>query len=424
MREILESTRLPNGLVVLSDRMQGLRSATLGFFYRVGSRNEPDELNGISHFIEHTVFKGTNRRSPLDIAIEMDRLGGSLEAFTTHEETGFIAKVIDEQVGDAFDLIADMLTDPLFDEEELKAECRVILEEIKMTEDSPEELLGEIFSRKFFPGHPLGMSIAGTPKTVRSFDSRITRRYHRRMYTPDNLIIAAAGNIDHSSIVALAEKYFGETPAATQKRNTRIRKPSYAAPVMIKRNVNLEQAQMIIATPFVSAADERRYAADLLTSILGGGTSSRLWQKIREERGLAYSVGASNAMFRDCGFFSVFAGTSPKQTEQVLDITIAELRKLVNNGVTTEELLLAKQQTIASILLGLEDSAGRAATLAQLEMTHGRQISLGETLSNIEAVTRDDIRQLAEEFFRTDRVAFAALGDLNGFRVSRKQLEI
>lgn len=424
MREILETSRFPNGLVVLTDRMEGVRSATLGFFYRVGSRDEPAELNGISHFIEHTIFKGTHRRSALDIAIEMDRLGGNVEAFTSHEETGFVAKVIDEQLPAAFEMIADMLTDPLFDESELKAEQRVIIEELKMTEDSPEEYLGEIFSRKFFPDHPLGMSIAGTPKTVRSFDGKVTRRYHRRMYTPSNLIIAAAGNVNHSSIVKLAEKYFAGNGTNARKSKTKYPRPVYASPVVIKRNVNLEQAHMILATPYVSAGDDRRYAADLLTNILGGGTSSRLWQKVREDRGLAYSVGASNAMFRDCGFFSVYAGTSPKQTEQVLDIAISELRRLISDGVTIDELLLAKQQAVASILLGLEDSAARAATLAQLEMVHGRQITLGETLSNIEAVTLDDLRQLAEEFFRTENVAFAALGDLNGFKVSRKQLAI
>ena len=422
MREIIECSRLANGLVVLTDRMEGVRSATLGFFYRVGSRHEPAELNGISHFIEHTVFKGTNRRSALDIAIEMDRLGGSVEAFTTHEETGFIAKVIDEQIPEAFDLIADMLIDPLFDEIELRAERRVIIEEIKMTEDSPEEYLGEIFCRKFFPDHPLGMSITGTPKTVRSFDTKTTSRYHRRMYGPNNLIVTAAGNVDHAAIVKMAKKYFGGDGSGTRVPGTK--KPKPASPIVIKRNDNLEQAHLIVATPFVSDADERRYAADLLTNILGGGTSSRLWQKVREERGLAYNVGASNAMFHDCGFFTVYAGTSPKQAGEVVDISIAELGRLIRDGISTDELLLAKQQAIASILLGLEDSAARSATLAQLEMVHGRQISLGETLSNIEAVTKEDIQQIAEEFFRTELIAVAALGDLNGLCVSRRQLAI
>jgi predicted Zn-dependent peptidase len=200
--------------------------------------------------------------------------------------------------------------------------------------------------------------------------------------------------------------------------------PKPAAPIVIKQNKNLEQAHLIIATPLVSGRDKRRYEADLLSQILGGGTSSRLWQKIREERGLAYSVGASSLMFNDCGMFMVSAATSPKQTLEVVDITIAEMRDLVANGVISDELELAKQQTRASVLLSLEDSASRAASLAQSEMLHGRQITLEESLANVDAVTLDDIRQLAREFFTTEKIAFAALGDLNGLKVNRKRLAI
>ncbi|HUR98984.1 MAG TPA: pitrilysin family protein, partial [Pyrinomonadaceae bacterium] len=205
MKEIINETRLENGLVVLTDRMPSVRSVTLGFFFRVGSRNEPDELNGITHFIEHAVFKGTKRRTALDIAIEQDRFGGTLEAFTTHEETGFAIKVIDDQLEPAFDLIADMLSQPRFDESEMRSEQRVIIEELKMTDDSPEDLLGEIFSRAFFPGHPLGLSIAGTRKTVRTFDREATRKYHRKIFRPENVVIVAAGNVKHEKILKLAD---------------------------------------------------------------------------------------------------------------------------------------------------------------------------------------------------------------------------
>src|SRR5829696_8510068 len=191
MREIINETRLENGLVVLTDRMPGVRSVTLGFFFRLGSRNEPDVLNGITHFIEHAVFKGTKRRTPLDIAIEQDRFGGTLEAFTTHEETGFAIKVIDDQLEAAVDLIADMLTNPQFDEKEMKSEQRVIIEELKMTDDSPEDRLSEIFSRAFYPAHPLGLAIAGTPKTVKTFDSKAAKKYHRKMLQPKNLVVVA-----------------------------------------------------------------------------------------------------------------------------------------------------------------------------------------------------------------------------------------
>jgi len=424
MVDNIQVTRMANGLTILTDPMPGVRSATLGFFFRVGSRHEPAELNGISHFIEHTVFKGTNRRSALDIAVEQDRLGGNLDAFTTHEETGFAIKVIDDQLPRAFDLIADMLVNPRFDDADLKSEQRVILEEMKMVEDSPEEYLGEIFSEAFFPEHPLGLNIAGTPTTVKSFNSELTRQYHRDVYGATNLVIAAAGNVRHDDVVALAEVAFDGQPAENQIPKTEDQRPALAAPILIKQNKNLEQAHLIIATSLVSATDERRYAADLLANIIGGGTSSRLWQKVREERGLAYSVGASAISYQDCGLFSIFAGTSPEQVEEVVDLSIAEMRDVAAKGVTADELDLAKQQTRASILLGLEDSAARAATLAQSEMTHGRQISVEESLEKLDAVTLDNIHKLACDHFRTENMAFAALGNLKGLAIARERLEI
>ncbi|MET0751753.1 MAG: pitrilysin family protein [Pyrinomonadaceae bacterium] len=424
MTENIETTRLKNGLTILTDKMSEVRSVTLGFFFKKGSRHEPDELNGISHFIEHAVFKGTTNRSALDIAIETDRLGGNLDAFTMHEETGFAIKVVDRQIGQAFDLLADMLTNPLFDEKELKREQQVIIEEMKMIEDSPEELLGELFAEKLFPNHPLGLSIAGTPKTVRKFNQEITRAFHAEVFQPENLIIAAAGNIEHAQIVDLSEKFFGQRSKVKGQRSDKFASPNISAPILIKKNKNLEQAHIIIATPFVDAKSERRYAADLLTNVIGGGTSSRLWQKVREQRGLAYSVGSSAAMFDDCGFFSIYAGTSPKQTEEVLDISLEEMRLIVREGIKTEELELMKEQSIASILLGLEDSSVRAGTLARLEMLHGRQIPLEETLAKIEAVTIEEVQELAKEFFRTEKIAFAALGNLNGLKIKRERLAV
>ncbi len=423
MKENIETTRFANDLTVLTDKMPDVRSITLGFFFRQGSRHEPDELNGISHFIEHAVFKGTAKRSALQIAIETDRLGGNLDAFTMHEETGFAIKVVDNQIEKAFDLLADMLVNPLFDEKELKREQKVIIEEIKMTEDSPEDILGEIFNGKLFPNHPLGLSIAGTPRTVRTFNHETTRKYHSETFNAQNLIIAAAGNVEHAQIVDLADKFF-DSETRNRKPETGNRKPELAAPIILKKNTTLEQAHLIIAAPFVDAKNERRYAGDILANALGGGTSSRLWQKIREEKGLAYSVGASAAMYQDCGVFSIYAGTSPKQTEEVLDISIAELSKVVRDGITLEELELIKEQTTASILLGLEDSSVRAGTLARLEMVHGRQISLEETLEKIEIVSLEEVQSLAREFFQTENIAFGALGNLNGLKIKRERLEI
>jgi predicted Zn-dependent peptidase len=424
MKEHIEVTRFPNNLTILTDKMPDVRSVTLGFFFRTGARHEPKELNGISHFIEHTVFKGTKKRSALQIAVETDRLGGNLDAFTMHEETGFAIKVVDRQIAQAFDLLADLLVNPTFDERELKREQRVIIEEIKMTDDSPEDFLGEIFNEQLFPDNSLGLSIAGTPKTVRSFSHEITRKFHENFFTPNNLIIAAAGNVEHAQIVDLAEKFFQSPKSKVQSPKFKSQKPKISAPIIIKKNKNLEQAHIIIATPFADARSEKRYAADLLTNIIGGGTSSRLWQKVREEKGLAYSVGASAAMYLDCCVFSIYAGISPKKTEEVLDIALDEMRWIVRNGISRQELELMKQQSIASILLGLEDSSVRAGTLARLEMVHGRQISLEETIAKIEAVSAEDVQDLAREFFQTEKIAFAALGNLNGLKIKRERLEV
>ncbi len=423
MKENIQTTRFPNGLTILTDKMPDVRSVTLGFFFRVGARHEPTELNGISHFIEHAVFKGTERRSALQIAIETDRLGGNLDAFTMHEETGFAIKVVDTELPKAFDLLADMLTAPTFDEKELKREQKVIIEEIKMTEDAPEDYLGEIFNEKLFPNHPLGLSIAGTPRTVKTFNHEVTQKFHEEVFNAQNLIIAAAGNIEHQQIVELAEKFFGSKNKAQRPKN-KDQRPEISAPIVIKKNKNLEQAHLIIAAPFVAATSEQRYAADILANALGGGTSSRLWQKVREEKGLAYSVGTSAAMYQDCGIFSIYAGVSPHKTEEVLDISLKELRSVVRKGITTEELELMKAQSVASILLGLEDSATRAASLARLEMVHGRQISLEETLQNIEKVKIEEVQDLAKEFFQTEKIAFGALGNLNGLKIKRENLDL
>ncbi len=422
MKENILETRFESGLVVLTDRMAGVRSATLGFFYRVGSRNEPNDLNGITHFIEHCVFKGSAKRSAMDIAIEQDRLGGGLDAFTTHEETGFVIKVVDDQFDRAFDLLADMLVSPRFDEADLVNERRVIIEEIKMNEDSPEEVLGDIFQREFFPGHQLGLSIAGTTETVETFDRETTRKYHEQAFNPSNLIIAAAGNVEHERLLKMVDSS-GFSPQAGVPAGP-VTAPALAAPIIVEHRGDLEQAHLLIATPMVAARDPRRYAADLLANAFGGGTSSRLWQKIREERGLAYSVGASTGMFNDCGFLAVSAATSPDQIEEVTDIVVEEMRAVVAEGITQDELDLMKDQARASILLGLEDSAGRAATLAQCEMVHGRQIPVEETIANLEAVSVDDLQEMAREFFQSEKLAFVALGDLDNLKIERSKLTI
>lgn len=426
-------TRLPNGAAVLTEHMPNLRSCTVGVWIRRGSRHERPEANGICHFIEHAVFKGTRRRTALDIAVESDRFGGNFDAYTTHELTGFSLKVVDTALPQAFDLLADMLLSPRFDADDLEREQRVIIEEMKMVEDTPEEFLTELFSAAFYPGHPLGRPIEGTADTVLTFDRARTARHHAAAYAPRNLVIAAAGNVNHDELVEMAERAFaaaGSPAEATADSQTTADdpegggQPRPAAPILLERKKELEQAHLLIAAPWPSARHEDRYAASLLASVIGGGTSSRLWQSVREERGLAYSVGAAGSGFTDTGILHLYAGTSPEQLDEVLDLSLAELRRAAREPVSDDELRLAKDQSISSILLGLESTSARAGTLARQEIVHGRRTAPEEIIRRIESVTPDDLLRVAREHLTTERIAVGALGDLNGFKVDRSRLEI
>ncbi|HZE68448.1 MAG TPA: pitrilysin family protein [Pyrinomonadaceae bacterium] len=416
-------TRFPNGIAVLTEHMPGLRSVTAGIWVRRGSRHESPELNGICHFIEHAVFKGTTRRTAHDIAIESDRLGGHLDAYTTHEMTGFAIKVADTGLTQAVDLLTDIISHPRFAQEDLERERMVILEEMKMVEDTPDELLGEVFNAAYFPDHPLGRPIEGTKETVGTFDHQTIFTFHSREFSYGNLVIAAAGNIDHDRLVELVGRAF-DGCGARNGTGTGEDSPSAAAPILIEQKTELEQAHLIIAAPWPSARAENRYAASLLASVIGGGTSSRLWQRIREERGLAYSVGAGGSTFSDVGVFTIYAGTSPQHMDEVLDLSINELRRVVAESVTPEELRIAQDQAISSILLSLESSSARASALARQEIIHGRRITPDEIIKRIQSVTPEDTQEVARTFFTTESLALGALGNLNGFKVDRSRLEI
>jgi predicted Zn-dependent peptidase len=425
MIDEVRSTRLPNGITVLTEHMPGLRSVTAGIWVRRGSRHEAPELNGICHFIEHAVFKGTERRTARDIAVESDRLGGNLDAFTTHEMTGFAVKVADSSLPAAFDLLADLLAHPRFEQTDLDREQKVILEEMKMVEDTPDELLGELFNAAYFPGHSLGRPIEGTEETVSSFRRQTISDFHAREFAPANLVVAAAGNVEHDSLVALVERAFGQaTMPVVGSSNGFEPSPTPAAPILIEQKKELEQAHLVIAAPWPDAKSEDRYAASLLATVIGGGTSSRLWQTVREERGLAYSVGAGGSTFSDVGVFTIYAGTSPEHLDEVLDLSLAEMRRVVDESVPADELKLAKDQALSSILLSLESSSARASALARQVIVHGRRISTAETIEKIEAPTADDLQRVAREFFLSDSIALGALGNLNGFRFEQSRLHI
>jgi predicted Zn-dependent peptidase len=408
--------------------MPGLRSATIGIWLRRGSRHETEAENGLCHFIEHAVFKGTERRSALDIAIESDRLGGNLDAFTMHEMTGFTMKIADRGVEKAFDLLSDMLLKPRFEREDLEREQKVIIEEMKMVEDTPDEFLGELFNAAYFPAHPLGRPIEGTEATVSSFNRERTAEFHAREFVPRNMVVAAAGSIEHEQLLEMATEAFRHLKAAEDSAAADtaqyVGAPRPAAPIIIERKSELEQAHLLIGAPWTDARHEDRFAASLLANIIGGTTSSRLWQSVREERGLAYSVGAGVSSYTDAGVFHIYAGTSPEQLDEVVDLSLAELRRVVRESVTEDELRLAKDQTSSSILLGLESSNVRAGALARQEIIHGRRITPDEILRRLEEVTVEDIHLVAQEYFKTEVMSLAALGDLNGFSVDRARLEI
>jgi predicted Zn-dependent peptidase len=426
MIDEVQSTRLPNGIVVLSEHMPGLRSVTAGIWVRRGSRHESPSLNGICHFIEHSVFKGTRRRTARDIAIESDQLGGHLDAYTTHEMTGFATKVADHSLPDAIDLLADLIAHPRFDQQDLEREQMVIIEEMKMVEDTPDELLGELFNAAYFPNHPLGRPIEGTRETVQSFDHKTTVAFHAHEFSYGNLVVAAAGNVEHSRLVDLvATAFYGcEAGVGAPEHSIDGSSPHPASPILVEQKGELEQAHLIIAAPWPSALDEDRYQASLLASVMGGGTSSRLWQKIREERGLAYSVGAGGSAFSDVGVFTIYAGTSPTQLDEVLDLSLNEMRQVVREPVPVEELRIAQDQAVSSILLGLESSSARAGTLARQEIIHGRRISPDEAIQKLRAVTPEELQQIALRYFKSDQLSLGALGNLNGFRVDRSRLAI
>lgn len=426
MIDEVKSTKLPNGIVILTEHMPGLRSVTAGIWVRRGSRHETAELNGICHFIEHAVFKGTQNRSARDIAVETDRLGGHLDAYTTHEMTGFTTKVADTAVAQAIDLLADLVSHPRFEQEDLEREQNVILEEMKMVEDTPDELLGELFNAAYFPNQPLGRPIEGTRETVPTFDHKTTVGFHAREFSYHNLVVAAAGNVNHARLVELVGVAFDgcEGGAGSRPKGVNASRPRPAAPILIEQKSELEQAHLVIATPWPHALGEDRYAASLLSSVIGGGTSSRLWQKIREERGLAYSVGAAGSAFSDVGVFNVYAGTSPEHLDEVLELSLNELREVVRNSVSEEELRIAKDQAISSILLGLESSSARAGTLARQEIIHGRRISPDEVIARIRATSIDELQEAARTYFKSETLALGVLGNLNGFNVDRSRLSI
>lgn len=317
---------LPNGLVVVTETMPHVRSVSVGVWVRTGSRSEPAAHNGLAHFLEHMVFKGTERRSAEEIARSMDSVGGMLDAFTAKELTCFNAKVLDEHLPIAFDVISDLILRPLFAPADIEKEKQVVLEEIKMDMDSPEHVLHELFTQGFWPNHPLGRPILGTPETVRAFSAEALFAYHRSWFAPDRLVLTAAGNVTHERVLELAEREFSAVPPAGPIANPQA--PQAEAPIRFEKMRDLEQVHLCLGVPSYPLAHERRFAVAVLNNLLGGGMSSRLFQNIREKLGLVYAVFSELTPYSDAGMLSVYAATALETTGQVVDLVVKEFRAM------------------------------------------------------------------------------------------------
>jgi predicted Zn-dependent peptidase len=418
----LRKTILPNGLQVLTERMPHMRSISMGAWINCGSRDESAEENGLSHFVEHMVFKGTTTRSAQDIAREVDSIGGNLDAFTSKENVCFNIKVLDENLAPALDVLSDLVLHPQFSEADLEREQRVILEEIKMDEDNPDYLVHETFTQNFWKNHSLGRPILGTVGTVSSFNRETVIRHHHRRFTPQNLIFSAAGNLEHDQMVEQVARHFGSLQPAPESGANGEGSPRTTAHITLKKKKSLEQVQMCLGVPAPPVDDPARFSIYLLNTMLGGGMSSRLFQSIREEEGLAYSIFSELSPFRDAGSLSVYAGMSLDNTERVLALTLAELRRLKEQPVPIAELKRAKDQMKSNIVLGLESSSSRMSNLARQQMFFGRFIPVEEIVREIDRVTPEAIQTLANHLFQPELIALTLLGNLGPMKVSRAQL--
>ena len=411
---------LPNGLAVITEEMEHIRSVSIGIWIKTGSRDEDKQWNGISHFVEHMVFKGTQNRSAEDIARQVDSIGGNIDAFTAKECISFSIKVLDEHLPIALDVLGDLVLNPIFDEQDIARERGVILEEIKMDEDNPDYLVHEIFTQNFWKDHPLGRPILGTRDTVKRFERPPVLDFYQHRFSPGNFIITAAGHLKHEQFVELVSKYFRDMKPVSNGFHSA--PPTILPRIILRNKKSLEQVQICVGVPSYPITHEKRHTSYILNTLLGGGMSSRLFQNIRERQGLAYAIYSDLNPYRDTGCLSVYAGTSKNSATKVVESVVSEFRKLKAETVSQDELRRAKDQLKGSLMLSLESSTARMSNLARQEMYFDRFYGLDELIEKIEAVTAEELQTLANTFFQTDNIAVTILGNLNGLKLTREQL--
>jgi predicted Zn-dependent peptidase len=412
---------LANGVRLATERMPHVRSVAVGIWLTRGSRHEPVDTPGIAHFVEHMLFKGTPGRSAEEIAQQVDSIGGQIDAFTSKEYAGYYLKVLDEHLPLAVEILADLICNPLLADEDIEREKKVILEEIKMVEDTPDDLVHEIFAEGFWTNHPLGRSILGTPHSVSALNQATLRRYFTSTYTASNFVVVAVGNLDHDRVQGLFEQALVNAPhhgpAIDQAP------PTVATPIQIRKK-DLEQSHVVFGTEALPQHHPDRYAGYVLNTTLGGSMSSRLFQNVREKRGLAYSVFSGLSAYQDAGALSIYAGCANDAVAELIDVVVAELRQMKAGGLDAIELRRAKDHLKGSLMLGLESTSSRMSHLARQEMYRDQTLTLDEMLEAIERVSAEDVLKLADRFFANGNLAVTVLGNVNGLQVTKEQLAL
>jgi predicted Zn-dependent peptidase len=401
--------------------MTQVRSISIGVWLTRGSRHESAERGGIAHFVEHMLFKGTGTRSAEDIAQAIDSIGGQLDAFTAKEYASYYIKVLDEHLPLAIDILSDIVRNPAFSPDDIEREKKVVLEEIKMVEDTPDDLVHELFTQGFWENHPLGRPILGTKETVESFNAELLRDYFSNVYTAKNLIVSAVGNLEHERVRDLVAEKFGSLTQPGEP--ARDEAPRVVAKILV-RNKELEQSHLCLGVGSYPQNHDDRYASYVLNTLLGGSMSSRLFQNVREKRGLAYAVFSGLSAYRDAGSFTVYAGCSNEAVGEVIDLIVEELRGVKQTSVADSELQRSKDHLKGSLMLSLENTASRMSHLARQEIYFDRQFGLDETLQGIEKVTAVDVQRVAADLFQNGSLAATVLGNVNGLQIPRERLDL
>ncbi|MEG6585491.1 M16 family metallopeptidase [Dendrosporobacter sp. 1207_IL3150] len=400
---------LPNGIRVISENIPFVKSVTLGVWIGSGSREELDYNHGISHFIEHLMFKGTQTRSAKDIAETVDAVGGQLNAFTSKEHTCYYMKVIDSHLELAVDILSDMIVRSKFSHDDITREREVILEELYMYEDTPDEQIHDLYIENIWSNHQLGRNIIGTTQSVETIDKTAILEYYRQFYTPDNLVIAAAGNVNHEQLLEFASKYFGDLHGA--KHQSHLPAPTFNVKTSSYEKAT-EQVHICMGVAAVAQESPEIYPFHILNNLLGGGISSRLFQSIREERGLAYSVYSYLTNYSDGGLFTIYAGTRPSNTEQVIALIVESLSDLKRNGIKPDELSRVKEQLKGNLVLGLESSSSRMSRMGKMEISLGKYVTLDEVVSKIDNTSIRDINTIIHTYLNPHSISLTTLGPL------------